>query len=202
MSRKSFAEILKENLTQDSFKPPTPPPPSKQIFNIHGDINNPFLLEIKRFFISMANIDKIYGSRNFYKSLFRDQVKRIFYWCEEDFQGSLFVIYYYKNKYIYTRGYFGSCEVCDGFPDTEESLLKEFTGLKISDTIEDIDIHGYNPEFTHPELVKDFEKFKKRQTKKLNVQKKDIIVKTNPKEHQIDTSKPEHKITSWASLFK
>jgi len=175
MFKKSFVEVLKENLSQDSFKQPNPPSiapkllpsqPSKEYTNcdLRG-IKDPFLQEIKRFFVSMTDINEIYGSRDFYKNLFKKPIKRIFYWCEEDYQGSILVIYYYKNKYIYTKGSFGSCELCDGFPDTEDALLEEFSDIEVCDKIEDINIHGYNPEFTHPDLVKKFEKFKKKNDK-------------------------------------
>jgi hypothetical protein len=220
MFKKSFADILKENLNDNSFRPPPNPklkePIQKSLF---PDITDSFLLEVKKFYITVRNIERIYGSRSFYKSLFKEPIKRIFYWCEEDWQGSLFVIYYYKNKYIYTSGHFGSCEVCDGFPQDEEALQRTFRHIKVCDDVNDIDIHGYNPKFTHPQLVKDFEKFK---FKTLKMKKKYIkstveITESVNMEKNIEENIEENieqtiteeevkqsnkKITDWASLFK
>jgi hypothetical protein len=223
MFKKSFADILKENLTDDSFKPPPPPPPSppsKELEpkkNLLSDITEPFLLEIKKFYITVKDIERIYGSRSFYKSLFKEPIKRIFYWCEEDWQGKLFVIYYYKNKYIYVSGYFGSCEVCDGFPQDEESLQRTFRCINVCNDVNDINIHGYNPEYTHPQLVKDFEKFKfktMKMKKKITLKpvsetpikvesttiQEPVKVELNTVEEPVKPS--NKKITDWASLFK
>ena len=130
MFKKSFSEVLKDNLNKDSFQPPTPIPPIPHAPPSPLSKDDVFKKEIKKFYVNVNDIKKIYGSRSFYKKLFKDPVKMIFYWCEEDWQGSLFVVYHYKNKYIYTKGYFGSCEACDGYPNTEESLLKQFNDLK------------------------------------------------------------------------
>lgn len=152
MFKKTFADTLKENLTKDSFKH------TKQ----HNQIlNDPFLCELFKCYISIKDIEKIYNSQNFYKKMFRQPVRLLFYWCEEDWQGRLFVIYSYKHKYIYTNSYFGSCEGCDSFPNTEESLIKKFNSLNICDNINNINIHGYDPKYTNPDLVKNFEKFKR-----------------------------------------
>ena len=231
MFKKSFAETLKENLNDDSFKPPPPPPPSKQVKNIFTEIKDEFLLEIKKYYVSVKDIERIYGSRSFYKNLFKEPVKRVFYWCEEDWQGSLFVIFHYKNRYIYVTGYFGSCEVCDAFPQDEDSLERTFRNVHVCDNLNDI-VLGYNPEYVHPELTKDFEKFKnktiKTQNKKLqNLQKTQQIkintvnntnnttetnqinveiktnTNTNTKTNTNGTLKEtKTHVTSWASLFK
>lgn len=179
MFKKTFAEILKENLGDDSFKPPPPAKP-KPIRKIFGEITDEFLLEIKKYYITVKDIERVYGSRSFYKNLFKEPVKRIFYWCEEDWQGCLFVIFHYKNRYIYVSGYFGSCEVCDAFPQDEESLERAFRNVHVCDNLNDITL-GYNPEFVHPELIKDFEKFKskmiKTQHKKLQIFQKNQQIK-------------------------
>lgn len=141
---KTFAQVLKENLTKDSFKSSTKPLTFKD--------------EIKKFYIK--DTSDIYGSRDFYKNLFKDPIKMVFYWCEEDWQGSLFVIYSYttqsKQYYIYCDGYFGSCEMCDGFPNTEKSLDSHFNKINICNNINEI-VHG---EYTHPELLIKFKEFK------------------------------------------
>lgn len=212
MFKKSFAEILKENLNDDSFKPPPPPPPTPKK-SLFPEITDPFLLEIKKFFMNVKSIEKIYGSRSYFKSLFREPVKRIFYWCEEDWQGSLFVIFSYKNRYIYTRGYFGSCEVCDGFPQSEEEIERSFRSIQVCDNLEEVNIHGYNPEYTHPDLAKDFEKFKNKMLKLQKKDKRPQIQKSmqqprqqQQEQKQLQSSEEDHQpkkiITNWASLFK
>jgi len=211
MFKKSFAEMLKENLNDDSFKPPPVPPPPRQVKKIFPDITDEFLLEIKKYYITVKDIERIYGSRSFYKKLFKEPVKRIFYWCEEEWQGSLFVVFQYKNRYIYVNGYFGSCEVCDGFPQDEESLERTFRNIGVCNDINDITL-GYKPEFVNPDLSKDFEKFKnkilKSQNKKLQNTQKSLNSPTNTVQQTEPKLEPESKrqeskiITSWASLFK
>jgi hypothetical protein len=215
MFKKSFAEMLKENLGEESFKPPTPPPPIRFIKKETSFLStDPFLLEIKRHYLTVKDVEKIYGSRSFHKKLFKEPVKMVFYWCEEDWQGSLFVVYSYKNKYIYINGGFGSCEVCDRFPQSEESLIKTFQSLNVSDSIENISFSTY----AHPELLKHFDKFKLKVSKQYQKTPQNPTQKTTPqiinqnKEIKIvDTLTPQpdfqpkiqkRKISSWASLFK
>ena len=161
MFKKSFAEMLKQNLREDSFKPPDKTTSPEKRLPTHS---NPVLDDVYQYYITIKDIEKIYGSRSFYKKLFKEPVKMIFYWCEEEWQGSLFVIYQYKDKFIYTKGCFGSCEVCDAFPDTEETLVNKFNSLQLCDNINDINIHGRYADCTHPDLIKDFEKFKNKLT--------------------------------------
>jgi hypothetical protein len=195
MFKKSFAEILKENLNEESFKPPDPINTT-----INTLISDSFMCDLKIYYITVEDIKNIYGSRSFYKKLFKAPVKMIFYWCEEDWQGSLFVIYSFKNKYIYIKGYFGSCEVCDNFPDTEESLEKTFNNLQITDNIDNITLSDYS----HPDLLKNFDKFKNKTLK----QKKRTIQQTKIEQLNRDEETTEHnhsektKHISWASLFK
>ena len=207
--KKTFSQVLKNNLTQEAFQPnPKPPPPISRVFKN----------EIKEFYVTVDDIKKIYGSRSFYKKLFKEPVKMIFFWCEEEWQGSLFVVYVYKNKYIYTKGYFGSCEVCDSYPQSEESILKKFNSLCICDNIDDVNIHGYNPEFTHNNLVKDFEKFKNKinrqkiKSEELDKEVNKELDKEVNKELDKEVNKEVNKevkeikdkiiIKNWASLFK
>lgn len=106
--KKLFSEILKENLTSKSFKNTLSPKPSYNtlFFDLH-----PVKKEIHKYFINLKELLKVYNSREFYGKLFKSQLKNCFYWCEEDFQGSLFTIYEYNVWFIYTRGGFGSCEL-------------------------------------------------------------------------------------------
>lgn len=156
--RRSFAEILKENLTEKSFKNKLPPklkpkPLSYQILD-------PFQKEIYDYFINLKDLLKIHSSRTFYAKLFKNPVKISFYWCEEDWQGSIFAIYQYSDKFISVKGGFGSCEVCDGLPDSQERLDKIFSHLTINECVNDINIHGNHPEYTHPELISKFNTWK------------------------------------------
>jgi len=193
MFKKSFVQALKENLTETSFKPPPPPPPRPKLLVKHKErptlfpeeLLDPFLREIKKYYITEEGLKSIYGSRSFYKNLFKEPVKMGFYWCEEDYQGSLFVIYKYENKYIYIHGGFGSCEVCDGFPQSEDSLRKIFRNLEICDNIENIKLS----EYSHPDLVKDFEKYI-------------LQNKTSIQKHKLQKEYTPKNITNWASLFK
>lgn len=213
MFKKTFAEMLKENLNDDAFKPPPPPPPvikkesehlkQEKIQNrtlFSDETLSPFLLEIKKFFITVKGVEKIYGSRNFHKKMFKAPVKLLFYWCEEDWQGSLFVVYTYKHKYIYSSGGFGSCEVCDGFPQTEEELMRKFRNLYVTDSIQDIELHQY----AHPELIKHFDKFKTKYVKK-KVETKIITEKKQTSQETVISTihvKDNNPIKTWASLFK
>ena len=188
MFKKSFAEMLKQNLTEDSFKPPDTTSPEKQ----PPSHSNPVLDDVYQYYITINDIEKIYGSRSFYKKLFKEPVKMIFYWCEEDWQGILFVIYQYKDKFIYTRGSFGSCEVCDAFPDTEETLVNKFNSLQLCNNINDINIHGRYSDCTHPDLIKDFEKFK---NKILKQNKKSTTQSHKKSTPQQPTTQPQQPTT-------
>lgn len=210
MFKKSFAEMLKENLTEDSFKPPDKTTfPEKRLLPSHS---NPSLEEVYQYYITIKDIEKIYGSRSFYKKLFKEPVKMVFYWCEEDWQGSLFVIYQYKSKYIYVHGGFGSCEICDAFPQTEEELLRQFERLQVCEDITEINIHRRYVDCTHPDLVKDFEKFKNKilkpkrkltqNTSKNTTQESNQTIHKEVKREKEQENKEIKKPVSWASLFK
>lgn len=207
MFKKSFAEMLKENLNEDSFKPPPPPPPQKKSTDVteddkelfSDDTLDPFLLEVKKFYLTVKDVSKIYSSRNFHKKMFKEPVKLVFYWAEEDWQGSLFVVYTYKNKYIYINGGFGSCELCDGFPQNEESLIRKFRSLNVCDSVEKIELSNY----AHPELIKHLTKFK---TKSLKLKKKTVDKLDKPENSEttkiIQEVQQNNSVKSWASLFK
>lgn len=186
MFKKSFAEILKENLNENSFKPP----------DIPIQTLDPFISELKNYYIKVEDTKNIYGSRSFYKKLFKTPIKMLFYWCEEDWQGSLFVIYSYKNKYIYISGYFGSCELCDSFPDTENDLERTFNNLQITEDFSSIKLS----EYSHPELIKNFDKFKNKYLKKKNINIENVEQTENTTSMSLESIKK--KPESWASLFK
>jgi len=178
MNKKTFAEVLKENLTSDSFKQKV-----EKLFPVKNELNenltsncfkqkvenltsnNSIKNELKKYYITENDLKKIYNSIRFYKNLFKPPVKLLFYWQEEDWQGSLFVIYEYKyqlndiqiTKYIYIRGRFGSCEYCDNVPDSNETLDKIFDILSICNQIKEIEL----PKYAHPELISCFQDFKK-----------------------------------------
>lgn len=159
--RKSFVEVLKENLNSKSFKPLKLP---KQKTNSHLNIlPDPYQKEIYDYFICAKEVSKIHSSKRLYAKLFRDPVKISFYWCEEDWQGSIFAVYEYNSKFISVNGAFGSCSVCDPFINdgevdchSQEKLNRVFSHLTINENINDINIHGNHPEYTHPELVSKF----------------------------------------------
>jgi len=156
--RKSFAEILKENLNNESFKQPLKPPKQKTIET--NLLIDPYKKEVYEYFIDIKELSKIHSSRTFYAKLFRNPVKTSFYWCEEDWQGSIFAIYEYSGKFISVKGGFGSCQICDGLPNSQERLDKIFSHLMFNENINDINIHGNHPEYTHPELISKFNTWK------------------------------------------
>lgn len=173
--RKSFAQVLKENLTEKSFKnkpklKPKPPVPKLQHKKITTceEISDPFKKEIHEFFIGIKDLSKIHSSRSFYAKLFKKPIKIAFYWCEEDWQGSIFAVYEYNEKFISVEGGYGSCEICDAFisydeeprEHSEDMLNNVFSHLTINENIDDINIHGNYPEYTHPELISKFQNWK------------------------------------------
>lgn len=153
--RKSFAEILKENLTEKSFKNKQP-----KLVVPTSLILDPFKKEISDFFINIKDLSRIHSSRTFYAKLFKIPIKISFYWCEEDWQGSIFTVYEYNDKFISVKEEFGSCDYCYELPDSQERLDKIFSHLVINENINDINIHGNHPEYTHPELMGKFNTWK------------------------------------------
>lgn len=97
-----------------------------------------------------------------YKNLFKSPVERIFYWEEESFQGTVYVLYKYKNYYVSVIGFFGSCEGCDyiqGTKDIETLILKTNhifdTKIDIYTDINDIVLSKY----AHCDLQKELYDF-------------------------------------------
>jgi hypothetical protein len=213
--RRSFAEILKENLTEKSFKNGVPPklkpkPLSYQILD-------PFRKEIYDYFINLKDLLKIHSSRTFYAKLFKNPVKISFYWCEEDWQGSIFAIYEYSGKFISVNGGFGSCSGCDFFirdseelhEHSQERLDKIFSHLTINENINDINIHGNHPEYTHPELINKFNIWKegfapRRQEVEEKVKVENVFEETvetkEIKEEKIENVVKEVPKKTWADI--
>lgn len=101
------------------------------------------------------------SARSIYQNLFRYPVDRLFYWEEEDFSGSLFVVYTYKSHYIAVKGGFGSCSGCDhfegtvGLNDLQRKLVEIVDEAQISENPYQIEIG----EYSHPDLRRAFSRF-------------------------------------------
>lgn len=119
---------------------------------------NKVLREIQEFYITPEDLENIDGSKTFYKKLFKHPVNLVFYWAEEDYQGYLFVIYQYKDKFIYKEGGFGSCDYCDKYPDTQDSISILFESLNVCESIQEIEL----PFYGHPEFLNAFQNFKNK----------------------------------------
>jgi hypothetical protein len=74
-----------------------------------------------------------------------DSPKLVFSWKEEDYQGSILVIYKYKYCYLYLESGFGSCSGCDSWLSAtdygdplenieaiQNCILREYNSLKVS----------------------------------------------------------------------
>ena len=102
------------------------------------------------------------NGRQVYKNLFTEPVKQLFYWQEEDWQGSTFAVYEYKNHFVVVGGYFGSCSGCDAFEgistceDISNILNKQVNDAEIHKNIMNIELSKYS----HPELCEKFDKFR------------------------------------------
>lgn len=124
-----------------------------------------FKKEISKFYINSSNIYKNICNKSIYKQLFKNPVKNIFYWCEEDYTGSIFTVYEYLGKYICVYGEFGSCTGCGDIflnfiededvsqEDLQEKLNQIFSNIIISENINDINLHNYNINYTNPDLI-------------------------------------------------
>jgi len=166
--QKSFAQVLQENLTENSFKNKPIPPVPKKITSCEKvfDISDPFKKELYNYYITLKDLSKIHSFKSFYAKLFKKPIKIAFYWCEEDWQGEIFAIYEYPDnsndysgKFISIRG--GSCSGCDALYDqhehSQDMLNKVFSQLITYENIDEINVHGYSPEYTHPELISKFQ---------------------------------------------
>jgi hypothetical protein len=206
--RRSFAEILKENLSEKSFKNGVPPKPKPKPLSYQ--ILDPFQKEIYDYFINLKDLLKIHSSRTFYAKLFKNPVKISFYWCEEDWQGSIFAIYEYSGKFISVNGGFGSCSGCDFFirdseelhEHSQERLDKIFSHLTINENINDINIHGNHPEYTHPELINKFNIWKdgfapRRQEVEEKVKVENVV---EEKEIKVDVEEIKQVKKTWVDI--
>jgi hypothetical protein len=127
--------------------------------------NNIIKKELQNYLIGIKDFDYLnkeeietYGcginSCYIYKNLFKHPVKRIFEWIEDDFQGTVYVLfeYTYNNKiyYISIKGRFGSCPGCDyieGTADINTLLFKInniFERIDICNDINDIVLSKYD----------------------------------------------------------
>jgi hypothetical protein len=112
--------------------------------------------ELEKYLIHLdcSYIDYGINSLNIYKYLFIEPVERIFFWKEEDFSGSLFVIFKFENFYITVYGNYGSCPECDdieGLEDPDELYEKiqdVFNNIQVYHSLNEIEII----DFYHPEL--------------------------------------------------
>ena len=106
------------------------------------------------------------NSKTIYLKLFGEPVQNIFYWSEDDYQGSIYVVYKYTSRdnkiyYIVGDDAFGSCSECDCWEGTRDLKIMElklsntFNNLQIYENLNDIKLGKY----THPELVTCFNKF-------------------------------------------
>jgi len=100
-------------------------------------------------------------SRSVYRNLFMEPVKQLFYWEEEDWQGSIFALYEYSSYFVVVKGFFGSCSGCDPFEgatyeEVNERLQKIVTHAELYKDIRAVELSKYS----HPDLVQEFEKFR------------------------------------------
>ena len=110
------------------------------------------------------------NSKTVYQALFGSPViKLLFYWGEDDYQGSLFVVHHnlLNNTFFYTKGIFGSCEgddyfeICETEDEFNEKLNTVFNNGSVVDHLDKIELDDYS----HPKLIAKWSAFK---TKKNN----------------------------------
>ena len=132
--------------------------------------------EIKSHFITFDQLRKrfwkaYHNSVEFYDKLFNPPVELLFYWNTEDYSGETFSVYRYldnlgsgPSKFIYIQGGFGSCEMCDDLPYTQEDLDRIYENVRICDTVQEIDLayNKLNPKYLNPDLVNQFLFFKQK----------------------------------------
>jgi hypothetical protein len=134
--------------------------------------------EIKSYFITLKQLrERFYknyrNSVEFYDKLFNPPVELVFYWNTEDYSGHTFSVYKYlgnlgsgPSKFIYIEGEFGSCEMCDNLPYSQEDLDRVYENIRICDTVQEIDL-AYNKldvKYLNPDLVNKFLFFKQKIT--------------------------------------
>jgi hypothetical protein len=111
------------------------------------------------------------NSQDLYQRLFNKHenldMKLAFYWSDDDYSGSLFIVYAFKIKnehkirFVYTYGEYGSCDWCDPYPWYQEDLDRIYYNIQGCYDIDDIKL--YNKEkkdFINPYLIQDFSIFK------------------------------------------
>ena len=142
----SWAQVLKKDLNANSFT---------EKAKFYGP--ETFLQHLRQYYKPTPNIT---CSIQFHQNMFTEPVKMVFYWCQDDWQGELFIVYEYMSYYIYATGSFGSCSICDGYPETIQEQESLFRDLQIASTKEKINIHKpIGEEYTNPDLIKQFLEF-------------------------------------------
>jgi hypothetical protein len=125
-------------------------------------------LNLKPHLLKMTKEDNII--KNIYKQLFNFPVTNVFYWHEEDYQGSIYSIFQFKTYIILVRGGFGSCSGCDFWIDLyegrynkyemirrgNEHIEKIYNSIEVYNSIDDI-VFG---DYCHPDFKCQFERFK------------------------------------------
>jgi len=124
------------------------------------------------------NFNGCENSQELYQQLFnKDEyldMKLAFYWTEEDYSGSLFVVYAFKIKedsnnenkiyFVYTYGRYGSCDWCDPYPWYQEDLDRIYYNIQGCYDIDDIKLYNKDnkdkKDFINPYLIQDFSIFK------------------------------------------
>lgn len=112
------------------------------------------------------DFDDTYGffgsGRSIYYNLFKEPVKRLYYYSEEFYSGSIIVLYEYKGVYIVVYGSFGSCHVCDSWEginnlqELRSELETVFARMEYYNSIDEIRVHT----FYSDEIRSNFNEFK------------------------------------------
>lgn len=92
--------------------------------------------------------DECYDIGDVVVKLFDDQVETVYFYKEDDYQGTACAVYKYKDKYCYVQESFGSCNGCDPWIDAlidEQQWMVGRMKEQVKDTLAD---HIY--EVTYP----------------------------------------------------
>lgn len=128
-----------------------------------------YIIELRRYLntYNEKDFDELFrgflkNGKSVYYDLFKEPVNRVFYCCENDYSGSIFVIWEYCGIYIVSHGFFGSCGVCDPWEETEsldilmDKLERVFSSLEYYNSIDQIELHQYYADY----IIKKFYDFK------------------------------------------
>jgi len=80
--------------------------------------------------------------------MFDEHVHKVFEWREDNYQGSVFVVYKLDDMFIYGHGSFGSCSGCDSWidatPQQKQTVLEDLlNGFQSVHQISDIAFGKY-----------------------------------------------------------